>query len=230
MRRVVVRVGAGILALFAAEVAVAADLPGLGPAPEQPIVEFGSNWYARLDIGGSLNYIFPGSAFGTNFSSTSIGDSLTGGMGVGFRKDWFRADLTFDYTGNPRFTGTAGPDVVGANIASFTTLANGYVDLGTWSGLTPYVGVGVGVSMLEADSVSDSSAAFGGLPSSTNWTLAWAANAGVSYAISHNWLVDFSYRYLDMGDVHSNIPAIGSINFGNLTANQVRVGFRYQID
>jgi opacity protein-like surface antigen len=230
MRRVVVPVGAGLLALFATEVAVAADLPPLGPAPEQPIVEFASIWYARVDVGASLNYIYPGSAFGTNFSSTSIGDSLTGGAGVGFREDWFRADLTFDYTGNPRFTGTAGPNVVTANIASITTLANAYVDLGTWSRWTPYVGVGVGVSMLEADSVSDSSPLFGGMPSSTNWTFAWAAHAGVSYAISRNWLVDFSYRYLDMGDVHSNIPAIGSINFGNLTANQVRLGFRYQID
>jgi len=230
MRRVVVPIGAGLLALFVAEAAVAADLPPLGPAPEQPIVEFSSNWYARLDIGGSLNYIFPGSAFGTNFTSTSIGDSLTGGIGIGFRKDWFRSDLTFDYTGNPRFTGTAGPNVVAANIASLTTLANGYVDLGTWSRWTPYVGVGVGVSMLEADSVSDSSAALGGLSSSTNWTFAWAAHAGVSYVISHNWMVDFSYRYLDMGDVHSNIPGAGSIDYGNLTANQVRLGFRYQID
>jgi opacity protein-like surface antigen len=230
MRSVVVPVGAGLLALFAVEVAAAADLPPLGPAPEQPIVEFGSNWYARLDIGGSLNYIFPGSALGTDFNTASIGDSLTGGVGVGFRRDWFRADLTFDYTGNPRFTGTAGPNVVAANIASFTTLANGYVDLGTWSRLTPYVGVGVGVSMLEADSVSDSSPILGGLSSSTNWAFAWAAHAGVSYVLTRNLLVDFSYRFLDMGDVHSNMPAIGSINFGNLTANQVRLGFRYQID
>ncbi len=36
------------------------------------------------------------------------------------------------------------------SIDSQTLLLNGYIDLGTWSGFTPYVGAGVGVSRLES--------------------------------------------------------------------------------
>ena len=35
-------------------------------------------------------------------------------------------------------------DFYRGNIASYVTMFNGYADLGTWYGVTPYVGAGVG--------------------------------------------------------------------------------------
>ena len=37
-----------------------------------------------------------------------------------------------------------------AHLSQFDVLLNGYVDLGTWSGITPYIGAGVGMSSVRA--------------------------------------------------------------------------------
>jgi opacity protein-like surface antigen len=232
MRRVV-GVVFGLNALFAAGAALAADLPELGPPPAQPIVEFASNWYVRIDAGYSFLSSSGASNINGNFTGTSIQNGETFGAGFGFKKDWFRADVTADYGLASKFNGNNGsiaPDVV-ANLSNITTLFNGYFDLGTWSGFTPYVGAGLGFSYLTATGVSDASSPLGvGGATGTLWTFAWAANAGISYSLTREWLVDVSYRYLDMGQPRSNIPGVGTINYGDVTANQVRIGLRYQLD
>jgi opacity protein-like surface antigen len=220
---------AGLAALFAAEAAEAADLPEMGPAPE-PIMEFASNWYVRADAGFGFPFSAGGTDLGANFTSTSIQDAVTAGAGIGFKKDWFRTDVTLDYGTDMRFTGVSGKNVATADLSNLTMLFNGYIDLGTWWRFTPYVGAGAGLSDLRAGSVSDAAVAVGGLPSTTNWSFSWAATAGVSYILNQNWMFDLSYRYLDMGTPRSNIPGVGTIDYGNVSANQVRLGFRYQLD
>jgi opacity protein-like surface antigen len=219
---------AGLVALGAAG-AQAADLPNLEPRPE-PIVQFTSVWYARADAGWGFLRGSSGTDFGVNYTSTSIMDAATVGAGLGFHLDWFRADATLDYGMNMKFTGTYPAGVTTAELSNYTALFNGYIDLGTWWGFTPYVGAGAGVSVLHVSAVNDANPLFGGLPSTTNSSFAWAAHAGVSYTFTRNWVFDLSYRYLDMGTPRSNYPAIGTISLGNVTANQVRLGFRYNLD
>jgi opacity protein-like surface antigen len=230
MHRQFVPIIVGLIALGAAEGALAADLPDWGAAPPEPVVEFASNWYVRGDAGWGFPRGSGGSVFGAPFTSTSVQDVATVGAGFGYRQGWFRADATVDYGMNMRFTGTSGSSVVTSDLSNLTTLFNGYVDLGTWARFTPYVGAGVGVTVFRAGAVSDTSPVTGGLPSTTNSTFAWDATAGVSYFLSRNWLIDLNYRYLDMGVPQSNIPGVGTIKFGDITANQVRLGFRYQIN
>ena len=66
-----------------------------------------------------------------------------------------------------------------------------YVDLGTWDCLTPFVGVGIGgaynslpisPTSLRTLPRSAATAAFGLGRGTSNWHLAWALYAGVSYA------------------------------------------------
>lgn len=245
MRGVLVRVVAGAAALMAGEGVRAADYPE--PPPLQPIQEFASNWYVRGDAG----YGFQHASRGTNvaappitttatpFSSSRIDDAGDFAFGLGYRIGWFRADVTESVGTGSKFVGNIpgfSPDVT-AKIWNLTTLLNAYFDLGTWWGFTPYVGAGVGFSALRATQLVDNSvAAAGGSiggANSFNYDLAWAANAGVSYYVSRNWLLDLSYRYLDMGTPRSNVsstPTVGTISYGNITAQQVRFGFRYQID
>jgi opacity protein-like surface antigen len=250
MRGVLVRVVAGAAALIVGEAARAADYPE--PPPLQPVQEFASNWYIRGDAG----YGFLHTSSGANvaappittgappFSSTRIDSAGTFDAGVGYRIGWFRADVTetvgtgSKYVGN---TASFSPDVT-AKIWNLTTLFNAYFDLGTWWGFTPYVGAGVGFSALRATELVDNSviAAGGSIggANSFSYDLAWAANAGVSYYVSRNWLIDVSYRYLDMGTPRSNVASlvgvgtstVGTISYGNITAQQIRFGFRYQID
>ena len=83
-------------------------------------------------------------------------------FGVGYRfNPWFRMDGPLEYRRganlqslytltdpvNPTFGGpTQFADVYRANVSSFVGLANGYVNLGTWHGVSPFVGAGVGLA------------------------------------------------------------------------------------
>lgn len=73
---------------------------------------------------------------------------------------------------------------------SHTLLFNGYIDLKTQSGLTPYVGAGIGYQW---NHYADSE---GFKPHS----LAWQVGAGVSYALCDHLSVDLGYRYLSSTD------------------------------
>jgi opacity protein-like surface antigen len=110
------------------------------------------------------------------------------GIGAGYKlNNWFRTDLTFDYykqlsvnTRSANFTcyDAINPvnDINGnvvalhaqenscysrtaGQVSRAVALWNGYIDLGTWSGITPYVGAGLGMS-------------FGRAKSSSNWYFA----------------------------------------------------------
>ena len=83
-------------------------------------------------------------------------------LGVGYQfNNWFRVDVTGEYRGGSHFQslyvlnesaniGTGNPtqiaDFYRGDISSWVGLFNGYVDLGTWYGITPYVGAGVGLA------------------------------------------------------------------------------------
>lgn len=218
-----------------APVAQAADWPAAPPPIEEApvlIQEFASGWYIRGDVGYRFNHASGGSAFGTNFDSNKVDDAFAFGGGFGWKSGWFRSDLTLDYMMPPRFTGTsAGTTLVKSEISAYTTLLNGYVDLGTWWGFSPYIGAGVGASFLRTggfDAVFPGPGAVVSHPA--QWDFAWAAMAGFAYTIYPNLMVDVGYRYLHMGAAKTDVDPFGAVTYGDLSANEVRVGFRYLLD
>jgi opacity protein-like surface antigen len=224
MRSALVGLVAGAVVL-GGEAVHAADFPE--PPPVLPVQEFVSNWYARVDGG----YGVATSTHGSTFANASVNNAPTFTAGFGFKKDWFRADLTADYGDGSRFVGNSGAlQGVTTRIMNVTTLVNGYFDLGTWWGLTPYVGAGLGFSYFKPTQISEPGSASTGERASTNFDLAWAGNAGVSYSVSRNFVIDLSYRYLDMGTPRPNFPSLGPMTLGNITAQQIRLGLRYMID
>ena len=66
--------------------------------------------------------------------------------------------------------------------------------------------------------------------SHTQWNFAWAATAGVGYAIAPNLMLDVNYRYVNFGDVQTASDAFGAMTFNKLYANEVRVGIRWSFD
>ena len=221
---------AACLALSAT--AGAADLPPLDLPPLQSpsrVQELFSPWYVRIDGGYRTSTTSGGTAFGTPITSTKIDDSPTIGTGLGAKWNWLRAELTVDYGGQNKFTSNSalGTPTVVQKVQNLTTLANAYLDLGTWWGITPYVGAGAGYSYLKPSEFNF----LGGVqPTTSNtWNFTWAATAGVSFTISPNFLVDVNYRYLDMGEVNTNSPTLGTVNTGDWTAQEIRIGLRYLI-
>ena len=251
---------ASALAIGIADTAAAADLLLPPPPPLEPMAPpvFGG-WYLRGDVGvgitqlGKISSTFDAGfvAPDVRFDSATLGDSAFVGLGVGYQfNNWLRADITGEYRTGAHFSAIesyAPPTcpVVGGRcydnysgqVSSAVVLANGYVDLGTWYGITPFVGAGVGVANSTVSGLTDTGVTVGGFgfaPTHTSTNLAWAATAGLDYAITPNLKLEISYRYLDMGDVRSgaisctNTPVCGhEVQKFHLASHDIRIGMRW---
>ena len=233
---------AGVLGLTLGA-AQAADLPRRYPPLPPPMVqtppllvdEFASGWYLRGDVGYRFNKVDSVTNAGARaIISDNLSESWMGGVGAGYKFQWFRTDLTADYGTRAKYTGdtTSMPGDFTAKIDSFTAMANIYGDLGTWWGLTPYIGAGFGTTRL---STSDFSQHFlpavAAVDTTNKWNFAWAYMAGISYRISGNYNIDLGYRHIDMGDVTTGRDSSGNrLTFKKMSADEVRLGVRYLID
>jgi opacity protein-like surface antigen len=224
---------AGLLGISEAR---AADL-GMARPPMPPLLqEYGSGWYLRGDIGWtgyssvSADYVWNGANIGS-LSDTRLDDTWVVGAGFGYQSGWFRADVTGDYRAHSEFAGSALSRVFNGEVTTWSTLLNGYFDLGSWSGITPYVGAGIGAAEHQTKRWRDST----GLTyhDSDNWDLAWAVMAGVAVQVSPHVSLDLGYRYIDLGQPVSGVNMVDGatkVHFDNVTAHELRAGVRYTID
>jgi opacity protein-like surface antigen len=232
--------------------AQAADL--LPPAPVldygEEVVEIGTGWYLRGDI-GYVDYNRPKDlSFGLPGTRTLDGErldktwSVGGGIGYAFTNG-FRADVTVDYRIGAEFSGTRpiGVDYsLGyvrdqTDFESTTALFNTYFDLGTWSGITPYVGAGIGVSGNRFTNISREAwtagtpAGSAGLQPHTAYSLAWALMGGVAVDVGSGFKVDLGYRFVHLGDARTRTDDFAyGIRTSRLHAHEFRIGARYMID
>ena len=120
-------------------------------------------------------------------------------------------------------------------------LANAYLDMGTWYGITPYVGAGVGMASYNVSNLTDTSLsnqnAWGVAPDKSGANFAWALMAGMSWNVAPNLKLDIGYRYANMGSLTTGV--IGCTDSTtchyetqhfNLASNDIRVGLRWMVD
>ncbi len=157
---------------------------------------------------------------------------MTAGLGIGIKTSWLRTDVTIDYATPMKYQGTvAAPGDTTAKIQPTTGLFNGYLDLGTWYHISPYIGAGVGASYTRvSDYASAVAPPFSGDVNKAQWKFSWAGMAGIAYAISHDLMIDVGYRYLNIGDVSTGSDAFGAMTFKNVAAHEARVGVRWSFD
>ncbi|HET7679751.1 MAG TPA: outer membrane protein [Xanthobacteraceae bacterium] len=231
----------GVLALLFSGAANAADLGRYPASPpllqSAPVLvdEFSSGWYLRGDIGYRFNDVDDVINLGSppRVRDHDLSKTWMFGAGVGYKWEWFRADLTVDYGTRSDLTGDSGirKNDFSARIDSVTGLVNVYGDLGTWFGFTPYLGAGIGFSHLQAANFGIAS---DGLPrdadSAGSWNLAWAYMAGVSYRLMGNIHIDAGYRHVNMGDVTTGKIGGNKLLFKDMSADEIRVGVRYTLD
>jgi opacity protein-like surface antigen len=201
---------------------------------------------------------------GGAFLSKSIGDSPTIGVGFGWQAhNRFRFDLTGEYRATAHIQGL---DHVSANLiapvgtliantqyqghlAAMVGLLNGYWDIGTWRGITPYVGGGVGFARTQVSGLTTlSTATFtdatgavttqvspGTSSDKSQLNFAWALMAGLSFDIGTGTKLDMGYRYLNMGsDIAATSGLLNCVcgatgqplKIGGLEAHEIRIGLR----
>lgn len=235
------------VAAFAGGAAVshAADIPyePIIEAPEVIPLPAVGGWYLRGDIGYKV-YQDPRITLADPAAGTASGESInnTGmvGVGVGYKfNDYFRADLTGDYEfrSTMKVTNTCaacGTPVITANtkFSAFTTLVNAYADLGTYSGITPYLGAGIGASYLKTSNINTSIGPAGS--GDGQWNFAWALMAGASYAFTDRLALDVNYRYLNLGEaslgtVTTQCGCTTTAKTDKIDAHEIRVGLRYSM-
>jgi opacity protein-like surface antigen len=236
---------AGALTVQAAAV-MAADMPDTAPPPDlsppPPPQQWHApqlywpqlGWYLRGDVGydwGRLDSAQSATGY-TNPSDNKLGSAFIGGVGAGVKSRWLRTDLTIDYASPAKYKGTiATADDVTAKIGAESALFNGYLDLGTWYRITPYIGAGAGVAYVSTSDYSSTVAPpFTGDTSHSQWNFAWAAMAGIGYRITPRVTIDVGYRYMDFGDAKTASDSHGAMTFKDVAAHQVRVGLRWSFD
>lgn len=249
---------AAIAALIASNSAFAADVFQPEPAPPAPIEAVPlttSGWYLRGDVGYAWTDMrgasyWQGGTGGTwtDFDDADSDDSWFVGGGVGYQwNDYFRTDVTLDYMFDTDFRGSTtgacgiGPNCVSSDRASFnawTLLANAYVDFGTYAGITPYVGAGIGATRVNWGNLRNTSCEVGD-PSNCDdtvthnghdsWRFTYALMAGASIDLTCNWAADAGYRFrqIDGGDMFGLANNGGPGDDDGFFVHEARVGLRY---
>lgn len=187
--------------------------------------------------------------------SNSIDTAIFAGLGAGYQvNSWLRGDATFEYRLPTEFKikeqttystsagtyGTGTNDTTG-KLSAMVAMINGYVDLGTWSKITPYLGAGVGLASLNVHDVKDVDS---GTPNTTNAGknkktngLAWALHAGVAYEVSPSMKLELGYRYINLGDKieSGDVSCNGcakpfKTSISALTSHDVKAGLRWNFN
>jgi opacity protein-like surface antigen len=210
-------------------------------------------WYLRGDIGYANQYVesLDNALYATYDSVDTVYADFDGapflGAGLGYRwNNWFRTDITGEYRSRSDFTGldiaVIGPDTIPDNYTAqkseWLALLNAYLDLGTWHGVTPFVGAGVGAANITIHDFTDvgvtvDSVAFGA--DHDEWNFAWALYAGLGFEVTEAFTVELAYRYLDMGDAESGdlVTYLGGnavdnpMIFEDITSHDLKLGVRY---
>ena len=158
--------------------AMAADFGAPPPVVEaqaaEPQLEFATNWYIRGDLGVTR---VQGPQLSSDTTFTGAAKPKTGwdvSAGFGYKlNDWFRLDLTADWHKQLSANQSGARIWCGYNATQFgssgyaydvnqtcdpsqgaeqkrgAVLVNGYVDLGNFRGVTPYVGAGAGMALIK---------------------------------------------------------------------------------
>jgi opacity protein-like surface antigen len=271
MRCVKFFIAAGAASLLSS-MALAADLP-YTPQYVPPVEEFGG-WYLRGDIGFS-NQRIDSLDFHSHAGLLSLNQNTgfdTGGIfgvGVGYQfNNWLRADVTGQFRGKANFKGTDvftfpvggvvghGIDNYNASKSELLFLANAYVDLGTWWGVTPFIGAGIGSARVSISNFTDNgqvdtffnppsvpvpiTGSFPGSATATDaskWNFAWALHTGLAYKVSPNLTIELGYSYVDFGSgttgnvASFNAPTLGNkFTFNNITSHDVKFGVRWELE
>jgi opacity protein-like surface antigen len=256
----------------AADLPPAPSLPPASPAE----AEFGG-WYLRGDVAVGVNSAAPkletapnpigaGVAGGfisgaatQSFDNTTLSPFGMIDLGAGYQFNSFlRVDATVEYRGGARLEShyalTDGAAALNAysgraDVASIVGLVNGNANLGTWYGLSPFLGAGVGFADNRLSGFTGQGLAYADYPSvdpvryanGSKTGFAWALMAGVDYDISANLRLELGYRYLSYGLITTGGSNCGTFSIAcggaantissrnRLASNDFRLGLIYLI-
>ena len=128
-------------------------------------------------------------------------------------------------------------DPIIADLHSHSLMANFYWDFRRHGNFHPYVGVGIGATRLELDSVRVVNGTTLNLQGDEQWNFSWAVMAGVGMELRQGVMLDLAYRFIDMGDFSLTSPtglgcagcATSRLDIDNIYAHEIMLGLRFDL-
>jgi opacity protein-like surface antigen len=238
------------VAILPAGQVVAADYDppiSVEPAEEYVPVEIGSAWYLRGDIAYNFARDYgssdsnrgawlTGNPFTVGpydlFDKDDDKDLVSGSIGFGYHfNDYLRADVNVGILTSQKYNASAEfdaivPYVVDVDVknTSWNGMVNGYIDLGTYAGLTPYVGAGIGAMYMKSELEGEAS------DRKSSYNFMYGLAAGVSYQVTKNTSIDVGYQYLNAPNVEYYAIGDNAVEVREgWSTNQIKVGLRYDL-
>ncbi len=169
--------------------------------------------------------------------------------------DFFNSDGVITASTDPRFIGTSttpinGTEQVDAEYHATNFMLNGYYDLNSIGGFTPYVGAGAGVGRISTHETRTYNCIPGAaietctFPAGTagtateavrtrdeaHWAFAYQLSVGAAVEIDRNTKLDFGYSYSNIGGGDNLSYSDGTpISDDGFAIHQVRAGIRYDL-
>lgn len=189
-----------------------------GAIAEAPSVE--NSWYFQAsggrawlnDMVGEDHQVVPSGKQTTTSRKIELGSKKTFDFAIGRAfGNSLRADLEYAYRSNiidkhinTRATpNTVLPQVDDSDVRSHSLLANLYFDFHNTSPITPYLGIGLGLTNVNTKwtaLIAGSQYRF----EDSDWTYAGQLTAGANWAVTPNWGIFAQYRYFVAPDIHTS--------------------------
>lgn len=186
--------------------------------------------YFRIETGYAMTGDPDGSGANGVHRSDEIENTGLAGVGIGAHiNHQLRMEGMLTYRWPMSVDGTDGTgNTLSGEVESGSAMFNLYYDVKQaheWFGddtVTPYVGGGVGVSMLKTDTLQSSAGTSEN--GSRSYNLSYAAMAGVATKLSESLILDIGYQFVDLGEFEQD----GTTEYDGLKAHEVRAGLRLQ--
>ncbi|MDH3575292.1 MAG: outer membrane beta-barrel protein [Desulfobacteraceae bacterium] len=139
---------------------------------------------------------------------------------VGYDFGMFRAEGEIGYRKNDVDKFSAfGLSVEGnGDVDTLSFMINGYFDIETQSGLTPFIGAGIGYAKISANDWSVGGIDIG---SEDDSVFAYQLGLGLGYSVTKNWIIDIAYKYFATED-----PDFEGTE-AEYDSHNITIGFRY---
>lgn len=203
----------------------------LASAIALPLTANAAGWYAGPML--MTGYTNEDNIEDTNGVAAGIFDNDDGNLVVGaagllgydFSGDDVPVSLEFSTNWRARHdmdVGFVGGGVK-SNVQTVDFMMSALYDIPLGTEIQPYIGGGVGMSWNEADS-EDLDIAITDLGTNSNMDFAWQLQGGIKYPLGDVMKLRVDYRYVELGEVETNLAPGGEAIKADLYAHDIRMG------
>jgi opacity protein-like surface antigen len=189
----------------------------------------------KVDLKDDSNVLICGNAActqGAVFDDVKTSPLFDFGWGYRFGR-FFHSDITLAFRNGYHLDAsdkTIIPSSVKADIKSTALMLNMYLDFPTSSGANPYIGIGVGASQNKISDIVVRSGVFTDTrvtaPGGKKTNAAGAIMAGISMPMSSGTVVEFGFRFVDLGKIESDAGITEATSFGITTPGTAYGGMK----